>query len=310
MKTTEKPNWELKGVNFITQEPIKDAFINMVQKFHNKSEAEATATWEREITYFKKAMSESQKLQSATNVSLYSVLVDIAQTGLSIQPGSKSEAYLESRGSKTGQKTEKGEDIYQESARLVITAYGELNMRIKSGQIIRMKNPIVLYEGDVFQPRTNQRGELYVEYLPSIPRKSQKIFGCYACIELPGGSLDFKWLLEDDIQRLAKYSTPRPTKWNQNPEANALYSANGGQIDPGFLEAKTIKHAMRAYTKLHVGESVAFEDDDLIPNGNQPDNFDQQSDNAGQQSTGQEPADQQPEAPQGGVVVQDDSNVF
>jgi hypothetical protein len=44
-------------------------------------------------------------------------------------------------------------------------------------------------------------------------------------------------------------------------KANALYGGTSGQIDVGFLEAKTIKHAMRSYTKLRVGDSVAFEDD-------------------------------------------------
>jgi recombinational DNA repair protein RecT len=130
-----------------------------------------------------------------------------------------------------------------------------------SGQIIRMKNPIVIYKGDHFQPLTNQRGELIIDYKPNIPRTSTEIIGCWVCIELPGGSLDFKWLLQDDIERLKKYSTPKATQNNPNPKANALYSSEGNAIDPGFLEAKTIKHAMRSYTKLRVGENVAMDDE-------------------------------------------------
>jgi len=120
-----------------------------------------------------------------------------------------------------------------------------------------MNNPIVIYDGDKFQPCTNDRGELKVDYLPAIPRKSTKIIGVYVCIVLPHNGIDFKWLLEDDITRLANYSKTKTQK-----EGNALYSANDGQIDPGFLEAKCIKHAMRAYTKLKVSENVAFEGDD------------------------------------------------
>ncbi len=177
-----------------------------------------------------------------------------------MQPGSKSECYLEARGAKAG-RDQNDNDIYINLCYLRITAYGELNLRIMSGQIIRMKNPIVLYEGDHFQPMTNQRGELIIEYKPEIPRRSNKIYGCWVCIELPGGSLDFKWLLNEDVERLKKASTPKATQRNPNPQGNALYSSENGGIDPGFLEAKTIKHAMRSYTKLRVGENVAMDDE-------------------------------------------------
>lgn len=123
-----------------------------------------------------------------------------------------------------------------------------------------MLNPVVVYEGDKFQPRTNQQGELYVEYEPNIPRKSKTIIACWVRIILPGGISDFKWLTQEDIDRLKRYSIPRG---GQNPKPNALYEANEGQIDPGFLEAKTIKHAMRAYTKLRVGDNVMFEEEEL-----------------------------------------------
>ena len=228
---------------------VKDAFISVVSKIHKKSIDEATMIYEKESLYFKKALAASDKLKGCTKISLYSAFTEIAIQGISIQPGQKSEAYLEARGVNIGNKQN---PQYIDTCMLRITAYGELNMRIASGQIIRMKNPIVLYEGDIFQPLTNQRGELYVDYKPSIPRKSQKIYGAWVCIELPGNSLDFKWLLEDDIQRLMKYSIPK--FGTERGSANALYTSDNGQIDPGFLEAKTIKHAMRAYTKLRVSD--------------------------------------------------------
>lgn len=242
----------------VDQEPIKKAFISSLSKIHGKSEADAEMIFEKESLYFKKALSENQKLANCTGISLYSAFLEIAVTGLSIQPGGKAEAYLESRGSKDG-KDEKGNDKWVQIARFVITAYGELNLRIMAGQIIRMSNPQVIYEGDRFQPRTNEQGILIVDYAPCIPRMSDKIIGCYVHIALPKNQNDFKWLLEDDIQRLAKYSIP---KSGVNPQANALYSSNNNQIDPGFLEAKTIKHAMRAYTKLRVSDTVSFEGDE------------------------------------------------
>jgi hypothetical protein len=153
-------------------------------------------------------------------------------------------------------------EVWIKVCRLALTAYGELNMRIASGQIVRINNPVVIYEGDSFQPRTNERGELTVDYAPAIPRKSNKIIGVWCSIVTSGGGLDFKWLLEDDIQRLAEYSRPRKTNYNEDPQISELYTKNGGQIDPGFLEAKCIKHAMRAYTKLHVSDNIAIEDDE------------------------------------------------
>ena len=257
----------------VEQFPIAQSFINTLMKIHKKSEADAEMIFEREAMYFKKAIVGSEKLAQCTGISLYSAFLEIAINGLSIQPGQKSEAFLEARSSKQKQGNS---EVWVNTANLRITAYGELNMRIMSGQIVRMNNPIVIYEGDHFQPMTNQRGELIVDYKPAIPRQSKKIIGAYVCIVLPNNGLDFKWLLEDDVARLKKYSTPRASQNNQNPQANALYSSENGGIDPGFLEAKTIKHAMRAYTKLRVSDTVSFDDEleqeelDKIQNGFTP----------------------------------------
>lgn len=257
-KENEKVNFNLPAKELLEQPKIKDSFISVLIKIHGKSEGDAEMIFEKELLYFKKALSENQRLSQCIGISLYSAFLEIATNNLSIQPGSKSEAYLESRGAKDG-RDDKGNDKWIQVARFVITAYGELNMRIRAGQIIRMNNPQVIYEGDRFQPRTNEQGVLIVDYAPAIPRKTNHIIGCYVCIVLPKGQYDFKWLLEDDIQRLANYSIPRS---GNNPQANALYSSNNGQIDPGFLEAKTIKHAMRAYSKLRVSDTVSFEGDE------------------------------------------------
>lgn len=249
---------ELKPVEIAESSRIRTQFINTAVKIQRIDPSEAESVYDREALYYKKALTASPKLQKCTNISLYAAFLEIAVTGLSIQPGNKSEAYLESRGAKSGKKDEKGNDIWINSATLQVTAYGELNMRMRSGQIVRMSNPIVLYEGDVFQPHTNQRGEIVVDYKTAIPRRSGNIIGCYVTIYLPNDGIDFKWLLQDDIERLKKASIP---KTGDSKVAAALYSSNNGQIDTGFLEAKTIKHAMRAYTKLRVGDGVSFEDD-------------------------------------------------
>lgn len=249
---------ELKPIEIAEHPRVKSSFVSTLTKIHKMSEAEANSAYERELIYYKKALAASDKLSKSTNISLYSAFLEIAITGLSIQPGGKSEAYLECRGSNAGTNN-KAEKIY--TASLCIMTYGELTMRLRTGQIVRMNNPIVIYEGDVFQPHTNDKGEMTVDYRPAIPRKSNTIVGCYVSMVLPHGGIDFKWLLKDDIERLKKYSTP---KYGNDPQPNGLYLSNSGQIDTGFLEAKTIKHAMRTCTKLRVSDIVSFEGDDEI----------------------------------------------
>jgi hypothetical protein len=264
-----KADLEIKDKKLLVDEPgIRQSFIETLCRIQKKSAGDAEAIYEREALYYKKALNDNEWLRSCTGLSLYSSFLDIAISGVSIQPGSKSEAFLEARNARQIETKEQNgkiieSEVWVKVCRLVITAYGELNMRIASGQIVRVNNPVVIYEGDRFQPRTNERGELTVDYAPAIPRKSNKIIGVWCSIILPKNGIDFKWLLEDDIQRLANYSRP---KSNPNAEVSALYKSNGGQIDPGFLEAKCIKHAMRAYTKLRISETVAFEEDETEDN--------------------------------------------
>lgn len=253
-----KPDFNVADkTTLVDQQPIKDSFIDTLVRMHRYTPEDAEATYEREARYYKRAVSASPKLKAATGISLCSAFFEIAITGLSIQPGGKAEAFIESRGTKTGQKID-NKDVYVEVAALNVSVYGELNLRIQAGQIIRMNNPIVIYEGDHFQPKTTDRGELTVDYMPAIPRKSKKIIGCWVSMILPHNGIDFKWLLEDDIERLKNYSIP---KYN-GATPNKLYSANDGQIDPGFLEAKCIKHAFRSKTKLKVSDNVVFEEDE------------------------------------------------
>ena len=267
MKILSKVKFDLPALELIDQEGVKESFVSSCSKMHKMHPSDAEARYEQEARYYKRAVSESEKLKTATGLSLVASFLELAITGLSLQQGSKSDCFLEPRSTKILVPEKRGDNVvnvekWGQVCRLVVSAYGELNLRIKAGQIIRMNNPIVIYEGDHFQPKTNERGELTVEYLPKIKERSKKIIGVWCSIVLPHNGIDFKWLLDDDIERLKKYSTPKTAATaTYTPQANALYSANDGQIDPGFLEAKCIKHAMRAYTKLKISENIAFEDE-------------------------------------------------
>jgi recombinational DNA repair protein RecT len=242
-------------IEIAEREDVRKSFIAALMKIHKVDETTALSIYERESRYFKKALNAEEKLRRCTVISLYSAFLEIAILGVSIQSGSKAEAYLEARSSNAS-KSKDAPPQWVSTCYLRLSPYGELNLRIMAGQIVRMSNPVVIYEGDHFQPRTNEKGDLTIDYRPAIPRKSNKILGCYVCITLPHDGRDFKWLLEDDIARLRKYS-----ERDGKGKANALYGSDAGQIDVGFLEAKTIKHAMRSYTKLHIGDNVALDDD-------------------------------------------------
>lgn len=265
----EKPKvkFDLPAIEITEQEAVRAGFIDTCMKMHGMKEIDAVGVFERELRYYKRAVSESEKLKQCTGISLVSAFLELSIQRLSLQPGQKADCYLEARSAKITVPEQRGDktvnvEKWVQVCRLVLSAYGELNLRIQSGQIIRMNNPIVIYEGDHFQPKTTDRGELTVEYWPAIPRQSNKIIGCWVSMILPHNGIDFKWLLLDDIQRLAEYSKPKTRATaDYTPQANALYTANDGQIDPGFLEAKTIKHAFRSKTKLKVSDAIAFEDD-------------------------------------------------
>lgn len=246
LEATEIPD------NAYVREKFKTTLINL----HRMAPEDAESTLEREVIYFKKALADKGDLKLCTKLTLFSAFLEIAINNLSIAPGSKSEAYIESRSANMGTKTAAN---WIKVARFVITTYGELNLRIRAGQILRMSNPIVIYNGDTFQPRTNERGILVIDYAPAIPRTSKEIVGAWVAIYLPHDGLDFKWLLVDDIARLKDYSIPKGASSTAGP--NALYSSVNGGIDPGFLETKTIKHAMRSYTKLKVSGAAVIDGD-------------------------------------------------
>ena len=72
-------------------------------------------------------------------------------------------------------------------------------------------------------------------------------------------------MMEGDIERLKHYSEKANSRYDQQArkrvlgDANALYTSNGGGIDPGFLENKMIKHAFDAYPKVRTGKFTVFE---------------------------------------------------
>lgn len=137
---------------------------------------------------------------------------------------------------------------WEKRANLQISPYGELIMRMRAGHIRHADRPVVVYDGDVFKIGTNEQGQKVIQYDAAIPRKSKTITACFIRIERIDGTVDFQHMLPDDWERLKAFSEKK-----NNGKANALYGKDGN-IDPGFLEAKMIKHAFKTYPKIRIGD--------------------------------------------------------
>ena len=139
-----------------------------------------------------------------------------------------------------------------------LSPYGELALRIKAGQILYADRPVVVYEGDQFQPSVNDKGQKIVQYKTNVPRTSSKIIGSFIRLVRPDGSFDFYWMLPEDVDRLKAFSE----KKNKTSGSNALYSSCNGEIDPGFLEAKTIKHSFKTFPTIRLGNFSRLQKDE------------------------------------------------
>lgn len=231
----------------VEDERVSAKFVQLYNAIHGVDKGEMI--YHKEKFNFLRQVQEDPKLQQCSRLSLYGAFIDMAVNGMSVEQGSKPMAYLTTRSAKVG------ENQYEQRAYLTISPYGELVMRMRAGQILHADNPVIVYEGDTFEPEVLGNGQKQVHYKPSIPRKTNVIIGAFIRITRTDGTTDIQWMLQDDINRLKGYSEK-----NNRGAANALYTSNGGHIDPGFLEAKIIKHAFRSYPKVRTrGENTQVE---------------------------------------------------
>lgn len=258
---------KLRPIEIIENQVVHDRFVKIYESIHGEGMGEGA--YQRESNYFKQAMLASDKLRNAESFSIFLAFIDLAVCGLSLAPGTQTQCYVEARGYKTGQKDERGSDIYANKAALVVSGYGELIIRQKAGQILHADNPVLVYEEDLFS-FSDKNGRKTVDYTCRIPHTSGHIVACYMHITRIDGSDDYAIMLEEDWLRLKEFSAKSNRgKWNPTTrqydagDANALYSSANGGIDPGFLKAKCIKHAFKTYpkVKLGIGKATVMETD-------------------------------------------------
>lgn len=186
--------------------------------------------------HFLKMINDSNNLQQCTKLSLYGIFMDVAVSGLSFDPGMKHlyvVPYNTNVGTPSAPKWEK-------RASLQISGYGELLLRQLQGQIKYADNPVIVYDGDEFRYGT-KNGQIILEHMATIPRKSDRIIACYIRLVRHDDSADYKVMALEDIERLRKFS--------KDPNSKAWTDGLSGMVI-----AKTIKHAFKNYPKLRVGE--------------------------------------------------------
>ena len=245
---------KMKAFEILESDNVRTRFIDKYNQIHNSEDGEMF--YESEKYNFQKLLSNSKDLKDCTGFSIYGVLMDVAAMGLTITPDTKPLLYVLSRSVNVGSQQNA---IWEKRAYIQISPYGELALRIQAGQILYADRPVVVYEGDEFQPGMNEYGRKFVKYMAAVPRKSKNIIGSFIGLTRPDNSIDFFWMMDEEIERLKKASNKQNKGDASGNKANALYTANDGQIDIGFLEAKTLKHSLMTFPKIKIGQFTTLQ---------------------------------------------------
>lgn len=312
---------KMQPTDIVKDEAVRQRFILIYSKIWTRGdEQEAAAVYEHESIAFTRALTDNKDLQGCTNFSIFSAFIDLAVCGLSMHLGSCPQCYLLKRSVKIGEEigqNGKKYNKYESRATLTVSGYGELVMRERAGQIRHADNPVIVYANDEFR-FTDKGGRKQVEYTCNLPHHGQQIAACFMRITRADGSTDYAVMLPEDWGRLAGYSARQNSYYKDGQrvlgEANALYTANGGSIDTGFLKAKCIKHAFKTYPKVKIGgytimEADATDDENFygLEDGTVVDK--EACENQGQQPAAPQPFGNN-EPPQGVTVNTDDEEGF
>lgn len=237
---------------------VRDKFINIYDTLWGAGTGEAA--YERESINFDKLLRDTPALQKGTPFSLFTAFIDLAVCGLSLEQGTRALCYLIGRNVNVGTKEQ---PKWEGRVVLTISAYGELVLRARAGQIRHADNPVLVYDNDEFS-FSDKGGRKEVDYTCHLPHNGHKVVACYLRITRADGTIDYSVMTEEDWSRLQGYSGKANKKWDKEhqryiEQPNALYSANDGAIDTGFLMAKCIKHAFKTYPKVRIGRGTELQ---------------------------------------------------
>lgn len=287
-----------KPVQMIEHDYVEERFIDIFKTIHKD---DAKAIYEKEKFNFSKILQENPELKECTPLSLFSVFLDVATKGLSLDNSSKALCYITFRNVR---KKQNEGDTWEKRAILDISGYGELVLRERAGQVKYADNPEVIYDGEKYKQENTPDGVL-IYHTIEYPRPTDKpIVLIYVRIVRPDGSVTFGTLDQSDILRLKEYSAKNNGKWDNELKKRVPGEANVLYADSGFLKAKCLKHAFQSFPKLKLNNFSAF------TNGEErPEEFGLNSNNITANTTEKikEPqAQQEPE----GIVIEDPDETF
>lgn len=248
---------KMQAIDVVQSEAVRNRFIQIYDTLWGAGTGEAA--YEREAYHFTSILRDNEKLHKATRFSIFNAFIDLAVTGLSLEPGVRALCYLQGRNFKVGEDPQTGKGIYEGRLTLTISGYGELVLRARAGQIRHADNPVLVYEEDAFS-FSDIDGRKQVSYTCNLPHKSNHVVAGYLRITRCDGSVDYSVMLEEDWLRLKDYSGKQNKYWDNTTKQyilkpNELYTSNNGNIDTGFLCAKIIKHAFKTYPKVRIGKA-------------------------------------------------------
>ena len=263
---------QLAPLDIATHEMVRAKFIQIYEAMWTPSTGiSGEAAYERESRNFNRILGEKEDLRkNCTRFSLFTAFLDVAISGLTLDPGARAQAYLLSRSiavdsyvDQQGQKKSK----YETQCVLTISGYGELLHRARVGQIRHADNPVIVYTEDDFE-FGERNGNKFVNYTCRLPHTSGNIVACFMKINRADGSVDYAVMLPEDWSRLAGFSARQNRYWDNQKRQwvdrgpNALYGKQEDgslKIDTGFLIAKCIKHAFKSYPKARIGRGTQLE---------------------------------------------------
>ncbi len=144
---------------------VGDRFVGLYNNVHGVQNG--GLFYAKEKFNFLKMIQESSDLKECTKLSLYGCFLDVAVNGLSFEQGPKPLTYVTSRNINVGGKAT---PIWEKRAQLVISPYGELLMRMRAGHVKHVDNPVIIYQGDKFEPGIDPQGQKHVIYKMEIER--------------------------------------------------------------------------------------------------------------------------------------------
>lgn len=205
----------------------------------------------RETGFLKQIILDNPFIAQATTLSFMATMMDLAYYGLSIQPTSKQQAYVLPR--KVSVKNADGTKSEEVRVQLALTAYGEIALRIRSEIIKYVDNPVMVYKGDFYEPKTiSGTKQTVIDHIPRF--ESEEIIHAFVKITRFDDSVDYGTISLDDMMRLKASSDNKTGKpWTGG--------AGGGPMK-GMWVTKLLKHSFNTYPRIKLKDNTVLAPDE------------------------------------------------